>query len=200
MRGCVLIKFGEIVLKGRNRSLFYARLRRNVTRLLRDLGPLELRQRGGALAVLSPAPRTLDRLLAADVGPVELSAEPGVRRVIGVAGHYDAAKRGVAHLRAEDFDAFDAPGSLKAVVEFTLTPQDGGRTLLGCEVRVSATDEDMRSTLGMTWFAVRIGLGLAVRRLLAAIRAEAEGGLGAEPAQDSDTDGDHDDAGDLHPA
>lgn len=56
MRGCVLIKFGEIVLKGRNRSLFYGQLRRNVTRLLRDLGPLELRQRGGALAVLSPAP------------------------------------------------------------------------------------------------------------------------------------------------
>ena len=77
------------------------------------------------LAGESPAPRTLDRLLAADVGPVELSAEPGVRRVIGVAGHYNAAERGVAHLRAEDFDAFDAPGSLKAVVEFTLTPQDG---------------------------------------------------------------------------
>ena len=55
MRGCVLIKFGEIVLKGRNRSLFYGQLRRNVVRLLRDLGPLELRQRGGALAVLSPA-------------------------------------------------------------------------------------------------------------------------------------------------
>src|SRR5205814_9954323 len=52
---CVLIKFGEIVLKGRNRSLFYAQLRRNVVRLLRDLGPLELRQRGGALAVLSPS-------------------------------------------------------------------------------------------------------------------------------------------------
>jgi uncharacterized protein YndB with AHSA1/START domain len=152
------------------------------------------------LAGESPAPRTLDRLLAADVGPVELSAEPGVRRVIGVAGHYNAAERGVAHLRAEDFDTFDAPGSLKAVVEFTLTPQDGGRTLLGCEVRVRATDEDMRSTLGMTWFAVRVGLGLAVRRLLAAIRAEAEGGSGAKPAQDSDTDGDHDDAGDLHPA
>jgi tRNA uracil 4-sulfurtransferase len=55
VRGCVLIKFGEIVLKGRNRSLFYGQLRRNVVRLLRDLGPLELRQRGGALAVLSPA-------------------------------------------------------------------------------------------------------------------------------------------------
>jgi thiamine biosynthesis protein ThiI len=55
MQACVLIKFGEIVLKGRNRSLFYAQLRRNVVRLLRDLGPLELRQRGGALAVLAPA-------------------------------------------------------------------------------------------------------------------------------------------------
>jgi thiamine biosynthesis protein ThiI len=55
VRGCVLIKFGEIVLKGRNRSLFYGQLRRHVVRLLRDLGPLELRQRGGALAVLSPA-------------------------------------------------------------------------------------------------------------------------------------------------
>ena len=50
------MKFGEIVLKGRNRVLFYAQLRRNVQRLLRDLGPLELRQRGGVLAVLSPTP------------------------------------------------------------------------------------------------------------------------------------------------
>jgi thiamine biosynthesis protein ThiI len=56
MPSCVLLKFGEIVLKGRNRSLFYGQLRRNVVRTLRDLGPLELRQRGGALAVLSPAP------------------------------------------------------------------------------------------------------------------------------------------------
>jgi thiamine biosynthesis protein ThiI len=56
VQSCVLLKFGEIVLKGRNRALFYAQLRRNVQRLLRDLGPLELRQRGGVLAVLAPAP------------------------------------------------------------------------------------------------------------------------------------------------
>ena len=56
MQSCVLLKFGEIVLKGRNRVLFYAQLRRNVQRLLRALGPLELRQRGGVLAVLSAAP------------------------------------------------------------------------------------------------------------------------------------------------
>jgi tRNA uracil 4-sulfurtransferase len=61
MEACVLIKFGEIVLKGRNRSLFYSQLRRNVVRALHDLGPLELRQRGGALAVL--APTTPDELV-----------------------------------------------------------------------------------------------------------------------------------------
>ncbi len=55
-QACILVKFGEIVLKGRNRSVFYSRLRRNVVRLLDDLGPLELRQRGGVLAVLAPAP------------------------------------------------------------------------------------------------------------------------------------------------
>ena len=56
MRSCVLLKLGEIVLKGRNRPRFYAQLRRNAERLLEGLGPLELRQRGGALAILSPAP------------------------------------------------------------------------------------------------------------------------------------------------
>jgi thiamine biosynthesis protein ThiI len=63
MRACVLLKFGEIVLRGRNRWRFYAQLQRNVKRALRDLGPLELRQRGGVLAVLGPAEHA-DELLA----------------------------------------------------------------------------------------------------------------------------------------
>jgi len=54
MEPCVLLKFGEMVLRGRNRGRFYERLQQNVRRILRDLGPLELRQRGGVLAVFSP--------------------------------------------------------------------------------------------------------------------------------------------------
>jgi thiamine biosynthesis protein ThiI len=72
MQACVLLKFGEIVLKGRNRAIFYAQLRRNVQRLLRDLGPLELRQRGGVLAVLSPAPADELAARARDVLGVNL--------------------------------------------------------------------------------------------------------------------------------
>jgi thiamine biosynthesis protein ThiI len=54
MQRCALLKYGEMVLRGRNRHRFYEQLQRNVRRQLRGLGPLELRQRGGALAVLAP--------------------------------------------------------------------------------------------------------------------------------------------------
>ena len=51
---CVLLKFGEMILRGRNRGRFYAALQRNVRRAMRDLEPLELRQRGGVLALFAP--------------------------------------------------------------------------------------------------------------------------------------------------
>ena len=56
MQRCVLLKFGEIVLRGRNRGRFYDELQRNVRRALAELGPLELRQRGGVLAVIADDP------------------------------------------------------------------------------------------------------------------------------------------------
>jgi thiamine biosynthesis protein ThiI len=54
MPRCVLLKFGEMILRGRNRRRFYEQLQRNVRRSLRGLGPVELRQRGGLLAVFAP--------------------------------------------------------------------------------------------------------------------------------------------------
>jgi tRNA uracil 4-sulfurtransferase len=51
---CVLLKFGEMILRGRNRGRFYEVLQRNVRRATRDLAPIELRQRGGVLAVFAP--------------------------------------------------------------------------------------------------------------------------------------------------
>jgi len=60
---CVLLKVGEIVLRGRNRWRFYAQLQRNVKRSFRDLGPLDIRQRGGVLAVVGPEEHA-DELLA----------------------------------------------------------------------------------------------------------------------------------------
>ena len=53
---CVLLKFGELALKGRNRPLFVNALERNLRRLTADLGPLEIRHRGGVLIVTEPPP------------------------------------------------------------------------------------------------------------------------------------------------
>ncbi|MGG7380236.1 hypothetical protein ACQ7B2_16280, partial [Escherichia coli] len=49
----MLLKFGELALKGRNRPLFVKALERNLRRLTGDLGPLEIRHRGGVLIVKS---------------------------------------------------------------------------------------------------------------------------------------------------
>ena len=87
--------------------------------------------------------------------------------MIGVAGRYSAVERGVAHLRAGRFDAFDEPGSLKAVVEFTLTPQDGRAD--AARLRGARARDRRRHALDARHDLVRraaSALGLAVRRLL----------------------------------
>src|SRR5512142_2635422 len=57
---CVLLKFGEIVLRGRNRWRFYQQMHENVRRATRDLPDVNLQQRGGVLELRSSAP--LDEL------------------------------------------------------------------------------------------------------------------------------------------
>ena len=141
-------------------------------RLLGLLGGLtDLADRFGGAAV---QPKTLDELLGPELGFVSLADEPGVARVVGLAARYSPFDRGVERLTAEQFPAFAEPGHLKAVVAFSLHAQDGGGTLLSCEGRVRATDEDTRSTLHTTWFVVGAGLRMLARRLLDQIRAEAE--------------------------
>ena len=54
---CVLLKFGELALKGRNRPSFVAALERNLRRMARDLGPLEIRRRGGVFIVTGASRR-----------------------------------------------------------------------------------------------------------------------------------------------
>jgi tRNA uracil 4-sulfurtransferase len=63
---CVLLKFGELALKGRNRPLFVNALERNLRRLSSDLGPLDVRHRGGVLIVTGDVPEDalVERCLA----------------------------------------------------------------------------------------------------------------------------------------
>src|SRR5918998_900907 len=54
---CVLLKFGELALKGKNRPLFVGALERNLRRAAEGLGPLEVRHRGGVFVVTGGEPR-----------------------------------------------------------------------------------------------------------------------------------------------
>ena len=75
---CVLLKFGELALKGRNRPSFVAVLERNLRRLARDLGPLEIRRRGGVLILTGGEPQAtlVERCLAL---PGVSVVQPGLR-------------------------------------------------------------------------------------------------------------------------
>ena len=87
---CVLLKFGELALKGRNRPLFVGALERNLRRLTADLGPLEIRHRGGVFIVSADVPQAalVERCLAL---PGVSVVQPGLRCERDPAAAADAA-------------------------------------------------------------------------------------------------------------
>ena len=86
----MLLKFGELALKGRNRPLFVNTLERNLRRLTSDLGPLEVRHRGGVLIVTGDVPENtlVERCLAL---PGVSVVQPALRCGRDVAAGADAA-------------------------------------------------------------------------------------------------------------
>ena len=75
---CLLLKFGELALKGRNRPLFVAALERNLRRAAEGLAPLEVRHRGGVFVVTGGEPQEelVTRCLAL---PGVSVVQPGLR-------------------------------------------------------------------------------------------------------------------------
>ncbi|WP_116244386.1 tRNA uracil 4-sulfurtransferase ThiI [Nocardiopsis sp. FIRDI 009] len=64
---CVLMKLGEIVLKGSNRKLFERRLHNNIRNSVRDLGEIRLSQRGsGVIIVRKPGASDIEVAEIAD--------------------------------------------------------------------------------------------------------------------------------------
>ena len=139
-------------------------------------------------------PRKLGELLGPELGFVQLAAEPGTLRAVGLAARYSPFDRGLEQLDPEEFTAFDKAGHLKTVIDFSLHPQDGGQTLLSVDVRIRATDDETRSTLQASEFMVAPALRLLCRRLLELVKQRAEAGSGAEGAQGGDGDRDQHDA------
>jgi thiamine biosynthesis protein ThiI len=139
---CVLLKFGELALKGRNRPLFVAALERNLRRLTADLGPLDVRHRGGVLVVTGEAPQEplVERCLAL---PGVSVVQPAVRCERDPAAGADAA---VALLRGRAGRTFavrarrrDKTYPLRSI-ELARVIGEAVRVRLGLDVDLSRPD------------------------------------------------------------
>jgi tRNA uracil 4-sulfurtransferase len=139
---CVMLKFGELALKGRNRPLFVAALERNLRRLTADLGPLEVRHRGGVLLVTSKAPEEelVERCLSL---PGVSVVQPAVRCERDPAAGADAA---VSLLRGRPGRTFavrarrrDKTYPLRSI-ELARVIGEAVRVRLGLEVELSRPD------------------------------------------------------------
>ena len=139
---CVLLKFGELALKGRNRPLFVNALERNLRRLTDDLGPLDVRHRGGVMLVTSRASEDelVERCLAL---PGVSVVQPAVRCERDAAAGADAA---VELLRGRPGRTFavrarrrDKSFPLRSV-ELARVIGEAVRVRLGLEVDLSQPD------------------------------------------------------------
>ena len=102
---CVLLKLGEIVLKGKNRQQFERLLADNIRRAIRDLGlPVQLRQREGVI-VLTLAP-----------GQPPGAARPGAARP-GAARPGGGAAGGDSNASGGTVSAVPDPAAAEAAVD-----------------------------------------------------------------------------------
>lgn len=118
--------------------------------------------------------RAFDRLLGDDVQWIELAAEPGELRLVGLVARVSFGERRLEDVSPAEFGGFGSPGFVKVAASLTTRRGGDGATLLACEVRVCATDEETRTTLDRLWPLAGGALRLLLRRALAAIKAEAE--------------------------
>jgi tRNA uracil 4-sulfurtransferase len=144
-RRCVLLKFGELALKGRNRPRFVRALERNLRRLTADLGSLEVRHRGGVFIVSGQVPEDelVERCLRL---PGVSVVQPAVRCERDATAAADAAVELMRELPGRTFAVRatrrDKRFPLRSI-ELARLLGDAVRVRLGLEVDLSAPDLEL---------------------------------------------------------
>lgn len=106
---------------------------------------------------------------------VAAMAEPPRRMIAGAAGRLWDDVPGVQAVHdLDDLRRLDAPGACGAVLELRLRPSRGRSTRITAELRVSAGDPATARRLRAHWRRSALGVHIAVRALLSAIRDAAE--------------------------
>ena len=141
----MLLKFGELALKGRNRPRFVRALERNLRRLTADLGSLEVRHRGGVFIVSGDVPEDelVERCLRL---PGVSVVQPAVRCERDATAAADAAVELLRELPGRTFAVRatrrDKRFPLRSI-ELARLLGDAVRVRLGLDVDLSAPDLEL---------------------------------------------------------
>jgi hypothetical protein len=150
--------------------------------MIRGLGALRalpvrvagrLRRRGEAGTAATEMP---DDARVVNAPPfIILDEQAGTEIVFGMIGQFmRATKMEFARIRPEEFAPFDRPGFGKVAFNLRVQPYGRGKSLLTSETRTATTDPTSRAQFRRYWCVVGPGADFIMRRLLAALKVDAE--------------------------
>lgn len=105
---------------------------------------------------------------------VELAARPGEEVVRGLVVRFSGATAALERVAPEEFVALRDAGRVRVVLSFAVRPFGEGSSLLTVEARAVTSDEASRRAFARRWRLVRAPARHLVRRILEAVKAEAE--------------------------
>jgi hypothetical protein len=105
---------------------------------------------------------------------VELGKIQNQEIIIGLIGQFWKPTGNLQIFQATEFTAFSHPDFLKAVWNFTLTPESHSSVLLETETRIFCPNERTRIKFSRYWFFIRPFSGLIRKEILRSIKKKAE--------------------------
>ena len=115
---------------------------------------------------------TLDGFLSSSF--VLLGERQEQELLLGLVGRFWTLRGGILRVPPAQFQDFVAPGSAKAVWNFSLVPDAAGGVRLGTETRVLCSDAVSRKRFRRYWTIIRPWSGLIRREMLRTIKRVAE--------------------------
>lgn len=94
--------------------------------------------------------------------------------VLGLTGRFWRASAEVLPSDAATFRDTPPPGTARVAMNFLLTPQPDGATLVSTETRIHVPDAAARRKFGWYWRAIRLGSGAIRWAMLRAVKRAAE--------------------------
>lgn len=94
--------------------------------------------------------------------------------VLGLTGRFWKATGEILPSDAATFREEPPPGSARVAMNFLLTQEADGATLVSTDTRIHCADEDSRRAFAWYWRAIRLGSGVIRHAMLAAVKRAAE--------------------------